>query len=213
MKYKFVDIGCCNYCCSGDIYGLDEKHLYVEPIKEFIDVIPEGKGTVKENAAISNTNGTTKFFTPKLHGNVEYYSRDEMLKITADKKLHDEWQLKNREYAHSGIEKNPRTILLQETIVNCMTLETLFNNHNVTEIEYLKIDVEGAESIILKQLLSLMLKGSIKITKQIIFEYNYLSNNKKLDRLTKVICDNFGFKSEHVVFAQLWDEDMVLTKL
>jgi FkbM family methyltransferase len=213
MKYKFVDIGCCNYCCSGDIYGLDEKHLYVEPIKAFIDVIPEGKGTIKENSAISNHNGVTDFFTPKLHSKVRYYSKDEMLKITSDQKLIEKWQLLNKEYAHSGITKHPKATMLEQTQVNCITLKTLFDKHNVTEIEYLKIDVEGAESIILTQLVKLMLNNKIKITKQIIFEYNHLSNMKKLLKLSNGICKKFGFRSKLVIVPELWDEDIILTKI
>ena len=54
MKYHFIDIGCGHSSVSSDIYGTadDIFGMYVEPIKEYLDVLPNGKNIKNENHAL-----------------------------------------------------------------------------------------------------------------------------------------------------------------
>ena len=100
----------------------------------------------------------------------------------------------------------------QQIKVKTITLEELFLKHNVTEIHNLKIDVEGYEELVLLQLYNLMKSNKVKITNELKFEYNYLSNLIELDKLTKLICNEFGFKSRYETSLP-WNEDIVCTKI
>ena len=96
-------------------------------------------------------------------------------------------------------------------LVKTLSLNSFLNKHNVTSVDYLKIDVEGYEESILKQLLPIMQKGDLKINKELRFEYNQLSDKQALLKLAEKICSVGGFKKEYSYVG--WDEDMVLIKI
>jgi hypothetical protein len=87
----------------------------------------------------------------------------------------------------------------------------LFYSLKGAEIEYLKIDVEGYEEWLLKQLIKIMLDGRIIITKELKFECNHLSDQRKLYSIADGICNHFGFAKQFVI--ENWNKDLVLTKI
>jgi hypothetical protein len=52
MKYKFIDIGCGSFDVSSDYYGNDVVGIYVEPIKEYLDVSVKNDDALIKLAAI-----------------------------------------------------------------------------------------------------------------------------------------------------------------
>lgn len=54
--------------------------------------------------------------------------------------------------------------------------------------------------------------SKVKITNELKFEYNYLSNLIELDKLTKLICNEFGFTAKYETSLP-WNEDMICTKI
>ena len=207
MKFKFVDIGCGHMCVSTDTFGLDVTGLLVEPIKEYLEVLPIGPYIYKENAAINDYNGTTEFNAIIIE-HPQYYTRNELIRISANDKLLNEYCSKNGKSSEGSLYNIDG---LNRIEVPCITLKDLFHKYDVTEIEYLKIDVEGYEVSLLKQLLSLMINDYIVISKQITFEYNHLSDKNRLDKLSDIICEKFNF-SKRIIHTLPWDHDMVLTK-
>lgn len=215
MKYHFIDIGCGHQSVSSDIYGTSDDifGMYVEPIKEYLDVLPSGKNIIKEDCAIHDQPGVLEF-NALIADNPRYFSNAEMVEIIKNKQLHEDY---DRKYPGSG---NSSFLKIngcwqnyqKKILVKTMTLEELFIKHNVTEIEYLKIDVEGYEEHLLLQLYNLMKLSKVKITNELKFEYNYLSNLIELDKLTKLICNEFGFTAKYETSLP-WNEDMICTKI
>jgi len=215
MKYKFIDIGCGHQSVSSDIFGTSVVGMYVEPIKEFIDVLPSGPNIIKECCVVSNVEDTITFnaIIPDS-ANIKYFTNTQMTRIVKnDKSL----ELYRKLYPASGqsslyeYEKNQN--ISKKINVRSLTLESLFKKHNVTEIDYLKIDVEGAEHIILNQLLKLLDDKKIIINKQIKFEYNEKAEDKTiLDDLMERIKLKHGFNSRYE-FTFPWNEDMVMDKM
>lgn len=213
MMYHFIDIGCSHQSVSSDIYGTadDIFGMYVEPLKEYLDVLPSGKNIIKEDCAIHDQSGVLEF-KALIADNPRYFSNAEMVKIVKNKKLREDY---NRKYPGSGNSSFLNTGYWQnyekKILVKTITLEELFFKHNVTEIENLKIDVEGYEESLLLQLYDLMKSNKVKITNELRFEYNYLSNLSELDKLTKLFCSEFEFTAKYETSLP-WNEDMVLTK-
>jgi FkbM family methyltransferase len=215
MKYHFIDIGCGHQSVSSDIYGTadDIFGMYVEPIKEYLDVLPSGKNIIKEDCAIHDQSGVLEF-NALIVDNPRYFSNDEMIAVVTNQQLKNDY---DRNYPGSGNSSFLNTIdhwqnYKKKILVKTMTLEELFIKHNVTEIEYLKIDVEGYEEGLLKQLYELMILDKVKVLHKIKFEYNYLSDLNALNKLTKMFCEKFQFIS-HYEETLPWNEDMVLTKI
>ena len=212
MKYKFVDIGCGHESVSADKFGTSVIGMYVEPIKEYLDVLPAGKNIIKENSAISDENGTIKF-NAVVSKNPQYFTGKAIERIVKSEKL---YKIYIEQYASSGqsslFKLDTIKPFAKEIEVNSLTLESLFEKHNVTEIDYLKIDVEGAEEILLNQLIVLLDINKIKINEQIKFEYNELSNKAQLDKLTKYIAQQYNFTSKYEC-SYPWNADMVLDKI
>lgn len=217
MNYKFIDIGCCHYSVSSDMFGLNVLGLLVEPVKEFCDVLPNSSTVLVECSAIAEKDGKTKMNIFLDHNNspIEYITTDVW---RDDKKRTRFFKTRYSECGRSTL--LPFDVLLlrkewglpnTEREINTLTLLSLINKYNITSVDYLKIDVEGYEEIILNQLLDLMRSNKFIVNKQIKFEYNELSNLDSLDRIKEAIETEFGFTSRYEKVG--WDEDIIMDKV
>lgn len=216
MKYKFIDIGCGHHSVSSDIFGTDVRGMYVEPIKEYLEILPYGKNIVKENCAIFESEGEITLNAIVIE-NPKYFTNQEISQIVIDKKKKKEFARKYNGSGQSSIfdfKKISHKIKdrFKKITVKCLTVEQLFKKHNVSEVDFLKIDVEGAEEMILKQLIKLLEDDFLKINQEIKFEYNHLSNLQNLDNLRDYICEKFKYKWKFQKSLP-WNEDIILTKI
>ena len=207
MNYKFIDIGCGMHSVSSDIFGTEVKGIYVEPIKEYLDILLSGKNIRKECCVISDKEGLL-YFNAVVANNPKYYSQKKFEYVYNNTSLSNYYAHKYDGSGQSSLEvKHP---LSKKIKVKSVTLENFFKKYNVTSVDYLKIDVEGHEEVVLNQLIDLLLNKKIKINTELKFEYNKLSDLKKLDVLTNKICEILGFESRFN--HHIYDEDMILTK-
>jgi FkbM family methyltransferase len=215
MKYTFIDIGCSHFSVSVDTFGLDVNGLLIEPIKEYCNVLPHSKTVQIENSAIGTERGIASF-NACIPENLKYFTSQEMNEIIDDPVKQHEFV---NQYGGSGLSSflnSDKLDISKETLniinVNVITLQDLVEKYNITEIDYLKIDVEGFESIVLEQLVVLLDNNIIKINKEIRFEYNRLGSDTKeeMDNAYLHICEKYGFTAKFI--NDRWDLDMVLTK-
>lgn len=96
----------------------------------------------------------------------------------------------------SSIDLNKERNVTGELEVKCLTLKSLFEKYDVTEIGLFKVDTEGHEAVIIKQLIDLMNDG-IKVNNKIYFEYNHLSDKLELDKIADDICKLHGFVKKY----------------
>jgi FkbM family methyltransferase len=209
MKYKFIDIGCGSFDVSSDYYGNDVVGIYVEPIKEYLDVLPGGKTIIRVNAGISEKNSFSEMTTFPFNEPIRYITKKHITRL----------QKSNKSLSNKILISGCGTFLSEPSNVNqlgvkrmvkTITLFDLFNEHNVSEIDHLKIDTEGSEIIILSQLLDIMNNGNIKINESIIFEYNGLCCKKTLYSIAEKISVDYGFNISFL--KESWNEDLILTK-
>lgn len=214
MKYDFIDIGCGHQAVSSDIFGTADNiiGLYVEPIKQYLDILPTGKNIFKENCAIYDYDGETTF-NALIYDNPVYFSQDDMNELFINREKMNDYQ---RKYLNSGQSSfsdltNITIDAPQKITIKTLTLESLFKKYNVTEVYNLKIDVEGYEENLLIQLYNLMANNKIKILNELKFECNYMSNEKRLYEIAGLFADDFGFTYEYV--RHQWNHDIVCKKI
>lgn len=214
MHYKFIDIGCGHTNVSVDVYGLDVNGLLVEPIKEFCNVLPSSTTVLKECAAITSYDGVLDMnVTTDDLSNVQYFPISVLSNKKHFNRIAEKYGIYGMEFVGTDSTKDTHNYewLKSKRSVLCMSLRTLLNKHDITEVDQFKIDVEGHENTILLQLIDLMRSGEFKVNEKIIFEYNYLSDKKELDELAQTISEEFGFKYEFQILG--WNEDIVMTKI
>jgi FkbM family methyltransferase len=114
------------------------KGINVEAIKEVYDKLVENRPTdININCAICNKDGEAEFITNK--GYTEMISG-----------LKDNYDPRHVRRLDNELRTNGGTS--ETIIVQTKKLQTIFNEHNVTHVNYLSIDVEGAEFDVIKSI-------------------------------------------------------------
>lgn len=158
----YVDIGAHDGISINNTLFFERYHNWrgvnVEPIKDVYDKLVQNRpNDINLNVAICNYDGTSEFlcnsgYTEMLSGLKETYDPRHLHRL-------------NKE----NVEMESKTKIIT---VNTKKLETICDEYNIKNINYLSIDVEGAEFEVIK---------SINFTKVFIdvigFENNYDNNS------------------------------------
>jgi FkbM family methyltransferase len=189
MKYDFIEIGTSDFdtllqTTEGQI------GLSIEPIKFYLNKLPNNNHVIKVNCAISNKNGITNVFWVKPE-DIDAYELPWYLKgcnsiirphITTERELKE----KQLEF------------LLNETECEMITWDKLVERYDVESVGLLKIDTEGHDCVIVNNILN----SSNKILpKKIWFEANELTNPKFIEKTVKRL-ESFGYK---IIDYNNWD--------
>lgn len=148
------------------------KGIFVEPVNQYFNKLKKtyakNKGLFFENSAISGQNEKKRIY--KIKENVKHIANWYQGIASFDKN-----NLLCHKRAFPEIEK-----FIEEQLVNCVTLQYLINKYNVKNIDFLCIDVEGYEIVVIKQLLVLNIKPKV-----IYYEHKHMSETQKRE------CKNF----------------------
>jgi FkbM family methyltransferase len=157
----FIDIGANDGVTLSNTYVLEKRlgwsGIAIEPIPRVYEKLKQNRSCLAINACISEDNRDVDFV--ELDGNAE------MLSGILSKYDKRHLERIEQELVNSGGSK--RVIS-----VPSITFNTLCKNHNVTKVDYLNIDTEGAEFDIIKSIdFSSIQIGVITV------ENNYVDNN------------------------------------
>ena len=139
MKKTFIEIGACDFDNNDDLLDSGWRGIFVEPIWQYYNNLArkvQGKDATIVRAAITDFDGTIKMET--IPNCAETWIRG-ISHISTDT-LHN---------TASGLVKLNAPDTLQVVDVPAMTLDTLLTTHDVTDIDFMQIDVEGHELVIL----------------------------------------------------------------
>ncbi len=205
MDYKFVDIGTSYFCTSIDEFGLDVHGILVEPVAEYLNIIPSSHTIIKANYAISDSQRKDILYIPIMEHELKYYSEEEILKSPIAGLIGKDG-CGSLGKPHPEVPRNYKTIECK-----VITFYDLCKKYNINSIEYLKIDAEGQDYIILEQVRNMMLYNQLEIKKRIMFEYNHLANKPVLDDLCNKIEKEFDFSKK--ISISIWgQEEIILQK-
>lgn len=168
MKYDFIEIGTSNFDTLIEKSNDNTIGISIEPMKKYLEQLPNPKNVKKINCAISFDGSETP---------IDFYYID--LETITRLKLKKFLRGCNTigDYHPMHIQHN-----LQEHVtiekVNQRSLGSIFNGYNVTDIDYLKIDTEGGDCKIMKQLYQTEVRP-----KKIKFETNSLANPNEVQEI------------------------------
>ena len=169
------DLGCWNGITSlylaflsKKIYAIDPDPICFEEISKNLILNPNLKSKIQvHELAISDKTGRIKLFARESYGT----SSSSILKRTIDKKKLVE--------------------------VDCVTLQEFINKEKITEVDFLKIDIEGAEFLILPSI-----KDFLELTNYptlyISFHYQFLNENEYSKWISSKMITKIILKLENI---------------
>jgi FkbM family methyltransferase len=175
MFYDYIEIGTSDF--NTEIQKKDNKvGISIEPVKYYLDKLPNKNNCIKLNIACSNHNGLcTIYYIPE--SNIIKYKLPQWVKGCNSINSY-----------HKTVEKlcNNNNLNIEEISDNYQVetkkLSTIIENMNVKGIYYLKIDTEGHDCVILKEFHNDIVNND-SLPHLILFESNILSNKKEIDNI------------------------------
>ena len=195
MNYDFIEIGTSDFDTllqtTESLVGLS-----IDPIKLYLDNLPNNSHVIKVNCAISNRNGVVDVFWVDPNDIIEYElplwvkGCNSIVKphITTSRIL----QEKNLDF------------LLKQTSCEMITWKTLIERYDVKTLDTLKIDTEGHDCVIINDIIDN--DGGV-LPKKIFFEGNELTNPEFVRRTIKRL-ESVGY-----VLIYKDDCDIILEKI
>lgn len=183
VDYDFIEIGTSDFDTliqnSGDQFGIS-----IEPIKYYLDRLPDKKNVKKIHCAVS-------FDDVEKDASVYYLKQEDIIKhglpdwIRGCNSLND-YHLQHKIY-------DVKDVVTIEQVKEIPISKILIDN-NVRRINTLKIDTEGGDCFILRNLKKyLKTKSSIFYPREIIFESNELTD-RELVKITIREYEELGYK-------------------
>jgi len=186
MDYDFIEIGTSDF----DTLLQTTKNqigLSIEPIKFYLDKLPNNPHVIKVNCAVSDIDGTTDIFwvDPK---DIEKHNLFSYLRGCNSINHPHETTL-------SVLKSANLESLLQKTTCTLATWKTIVNTYDVKSVNLLKIDTEGHDCYIINNIIDDC--GGV-LPKKIIFESNRLSDPTLINNtIIRLIENGYNLISKH----------------
>jgi len=180
MIYDFIEIG------TSDFYTLlqtteGQIGISIDPIKLYLDNLPNNPHVIKVNCAISDKNGVVDVFWVDPKDIEEYKLLHFIRGCNSIIKPHittmGELKEKNLEF------------LLKQTTCEMITWKTLVERYDVQKLDTLKIDTEGHDCVIINDMIDN--DGGV-LPKKIFFEGNELTSPDVIDKTIERL-KNIGY--------------------
>ncbi len=159
MRYDYIDIGTSDFETSLEQLKENENLILVEPLIHYLNKFPNRENIFKCPFALSNKDGIMKMY---------YVSEEKISQLGLPVWVRG---------CNSLGEMHPTLVnqLNLQSIMDCVNVPVLsvtnfFNLYEITEIGQLKIDTEGHDATILREVYQIQETQNIPIQK-IIFEY------------------------------------------
>ena len=179
IDYDFIEIGTSNFHalimdCSDDTVGLS-----IEPLQKYLDDLPNKPNVTKVAAAISDQDGEIDIYNIPLV-NIHKHNLPKWVKGTNSVS-------KPHEYARQQLGEELYDSIVSIDKVPTMSWETLISKYNIRSVDYLKIDTEGHDHVILKSYFEECDKNPKLFANKILFEYNETSDKVALDSIISTL--------------------------
>ena len=187
MDYDFIEIGTSDFQTCIQSCKDHEVGLSIEPLKLYLDRLPNKPNVTKVNCAISldGTNGTVPIY---------WVHPDDIAKHGMTHWLKGCNSIGKPHLQHNEAQTKGHMELVRCDDVDSISMSELFSRYDVDKIKFLKIDTEGGDCAILQSMIPALEKRDKELwPKRITFEANILtSENTILD--TVGLYQNLGYK-------------------
>jgi len=196
IDYDFIEIGTSNFHaliidCADDSVGLS-----IEPLQGYLDMLPNKPNVTKVSTAISDQDGEIDIYNIPL-SNIRKHNLPIWVKGTNSVN-------KPHGYARQKIGEELYDSIVSIDKVKMMSWKTLISKYRINTINYLKIDTEGHDHVILKSYFEECEKNPKLYANKILFEYNESSNREVLD---SIVSNLSNYEVEYL------EQDILLTKV
>ena len=196
IDYDFIEIGTSNFHaliinCSDETVGLS-----IEPLQKYLDDLPNKPNVTKVAAAISDKDGEIDIYNIPLV-NIHKHNLPIWVKGTNSVS-------KPHEYARQKIGAELYDSIVSVDKVKTMSWKTLISEYKIRSVDYLKIDTEGHDHVILKSYFEECKKNPKLYANKILFEYNESSDKVALDT---IISELTNYEIEYL------EQDVLLKKI
>lgn len=180
MHLDYLDIGTSDFDIGNGSIEDCKTYLLVEPVEYYLNNIPNKDNILKANCAISDRDGFVNVYYIEEH-NIEKYKLPYW--VRGCNKINEK---------HPTVVKLLKYLNISDDIVTCkeirsITFNTLIKNYNIESINNLKIDTEGHDHIVLKEVAKCLFENAISI-QNIKLEYlPVFGNTKEIDNTCSVI--------------------------
>jgi hypothetical protein len=143
MNYDFVEIGTCDYHTLLESCNQDQVGLSVEPIKVYLDRLPNKPNVTKVNLAITSEDKIVDLFWVDPQNQEKHnlgFTKGWGTIITPHK-------------GHTQAEKMLEDGVLSKHEIEAVTWETLCKRYNIDSVTFVKIDAEGHDCVIVNSVL------------------------------------------------------------
>jgi hypothetical protein len=184
MKYDFVEIGTSDFETCIQTAGDDTRGLSVEPIKYYLDQLPNPPGVKKLCCAVSPNNVRSSI-------DVYYVPAD----VVEQQNLPHWLRGCNcvGEYHLQHQKLNVKHLVTIES-VPCVPIGEIFEKEQITELDLLKIDTEGNDCVIMLHFAEWLKTQPTSCRPQKInFESNELSDQHQVQQVIQIY-KNFGYR-------------------
>lgn len=182
-SFDFIEIGTSDFDTLIEKASATDRGISIEPLKHYLDKLPNKPNVIKHQAAVSNTDGYMDIYYIEESKIKEYNLPYWVRGCNSINKPHEFTRQK------IGPEIYDKLVTVEK--VPTTSWGTLVNLYSVRSIGHLKIDTEGHEHIILKDYFNECKKNPNLFAKKIEFEYNETSNKQELDKLISQL-DNYN---------------------
>jgi hypothetical protein len=166
MKYDFVEIGTSNFDTLIESATDQTRGISIEPIQYYLDALPKPPGVLKLKCAVSANNQRETL-------QVYYVPEDLVRQHNLPDWLRGCNSVGNYHLQHHVLGV---THLVQQDQVVCLPIGTVFDQYEITELDYLKIDTEGSDCAIMLHLFDYLQDQDSSVRpRRILFESNELA--------------------------------------
>jgi FkbM family methyltransferase len=195
LDLDFIEIGTSDHDTLIQQASHNTKGISIEPLKEYLDKLPNKPNVKKINCAIS-------FSEEECFVDL-YYLPEKVIK-----EYSLSWRLKgcnsigDYHYQHKRKKLENKVAIVK---IQAIPLSKILEDNNVRKIDFLKIDTEGADCLILKSLVNYLNKKPIEFwPKKIQFETNELTSEE-------IITETIDIYKKLGYLAEKLKNDTILT--
>ena len=163
MKYDFVEIGTSDF---DTLLQTSEGKigLSIEPLKVYLDSLPDKDTVTKVNCAVSSKDGVVDVYwidpSDIIKYNLPHWLKGCNSVDTPHPSAVHDLRIRNLEHIY------------KKTECECLTWKTIVERYQIEHVEYLKIDTEGHDCTIINNILD----TNSLLPKKIFFESNELTS-------------------------------------
>lgn len=175
IRYNFIEVGTSDFMTMIQSADDETVGLSIEPISEYLNRLPNKPKVQKVNAALSNSDDFIEIYHIDSEDlekyNLPYWIRG----CNSVNGPHEFTKKKIGEELYNKLVKIDK--------VPTISWKTLVERCDIGSIDYLKIDTEGHEHVILRGYIDQCKLNPLLFASKIEFEYNETSNKVELDKI------------------------------